>query len=211
MPQFQSKKTCLFTGIHNQTNYNESLRQKSHVANFIPHPQYSDNPLYSLNDIALLKLETPLNLEAEGIGTICIPEQSSGIDEQVGKYLTVAGWGITAENVETPSDVLMKVDLELISVKRCRFVYMLPKANLDQYLCTDAPNKSICKGDSGTVAAFHQMKEDRYYAYGVVNFGRNCHNTPGVYARVSHYSDWIWETIHRSDNENTILTESSIA
>ncbi|KAH9407641.1 Scrasp1p [Tyrophagus putrescentiae] len=51
------------------------------------------------------------------------------------------------------------------------------------------------------------MEEDRYYAYGVVNFGRNCHNTPGVYARVSHYSDWIWETIHRSDNENTILTE----
>ena len=52
-----------------------------------------------------------------------------------------------------------------------------------------------CQGDSGGPLACFNEEQGKYYLQGVTSFGFNCARarSPGVYTRVSEFSDWIRE------------------
>ncbi|CAG0882491.1 unnamed protein product [Darwinula stevensoni] len=63
-------------------------------ATAIMHPQYDPNTLE--NDLALLKLETPVNFQAyPNIRPICL---SSTVNPDPGSAVKISGWGRTQEN-----------------------------------------------------------------------------------------------------------------
>jgi len=98
--------------------------------------------------------------------------------------LTVAGWGNTDYDTESEPTVLLKAD---VPVTECN-------DQNEYFLCAGyaAGGIDACQGDSGgplfkngSVAVIH----------GVVSNGEGCAlpNTPGMYARVSDYLNWIKE------------------
>lgn len=102
------------------------------------------------NDVALLKLATPLDITGNAfLGTICVPEQSDAKDAYVGRIAITAGWGWTRELGLYSPDVLMKVDLPVVSMDYC-----VKQANLtvdvNSMICTYSENgKGTCQVRNG--------------------------------------------------------------
>ncbi|EEC02783.1 serine protease desc1, putative, partial [Ixodes scapularis] len=71
-------------------------------------------------------------------------------------------------------------------------------ASLNRYdpeikFCAGSPGKDACEGDSGGTAL---KKEGNISTLvGVTSFGDNCGVHPGIYTRVTAYTDWIPENI----------------
>lgn len=174
------------------------------------HPQYS--PTTIVNDVALLRLESPVPLGAN-MRPVCLPDTGSNFDGKTVSLLpksfvcmkltlvlflllllcqaTVAGWGLIKEG-GTTSNYLQEVDVPIITNAQCRTTRYKNKIS-DVMLCAGlvkSGGKDACQGDSGGPLI---INEGRYKLAGVVSFGFGCAqaNAPGVYARVSKFIDWI--------------------
>ncbi|XP_023031246.1 trypsin-1 [Drosophila willistoni] len=149
------------------------------------HPNYDPNRI--VNDVALLKLESPVPL-TENMRPVCLPEANHNFD---GKNAIVAGWGLIKEGGVT-SNYLQEVSVPIITNQQCRATRYRDKI-AEVMLCAGlvkSGGKDACQGDSGGPLI---VNEGRFKLAGVVSFGYGCAqaNAPGVYARVSKFLDWI--------------------
>ena len=94
-------------------------------------------------------------------------------------------------------DHLMKVSMPLVPVDQCQSQNGAA-VDLKGNLCAGVPagGKDTCQGDSGGPLMASRSEGD-YVQIGVVSWGVGCGevNHPGVYTRVSAYSDWIKTTL----------------
>lgn len=134
-------------------------------------------------DFLVLELES----EVKDIAPIALAK-ADGSDTTVGDSAFVMGWGTTSEG-GTQSDVLLSVDVQLVSNEDC-------SKNLsgidESMLCAGGKkNEDSCQGDSGGPLAV--TKDGKDVLVGVVSWGEGCGrvNKPGVYARVSAAREWI--------------------
>ena len=106
---------------------------------------------------------------------------------------------LTNEELEAPRK-LHEVDIEVIDPKECKAVYeslQVPDFVVgDTEICATAPTggKDSCFGDSGGPLIVAEKGNDKGYTQvGIVSWGPQCGNPlfPGVYTRVSSFSDWI--------------------
>lgn len=153
-----------------------------------PHPDYERGPL--LNDIALIKL--PENAQGMNIDVVALPERNVGplTDEPS----IASGFGVTEGG--GVSDVLLKVNLEVISNQACNMTY----SNVpDSKVCarwTTRQGESTCFGDSG--GPLTVLVNGATTVIGVVSSGSMTTCDSGdesVYTRVSEFRDWIDMTI----------------
>ncbi|XP_058975884.1 trypsin-1-like [Musca domestica] len=155
------------------------------VARTIVHPQYNPNTI--ANDVALLKLESPVPFN-DKIRPVCLPDANQNFD---GKNAVVAGWGLLKEGGQT-SNYLQEATVPIISNQECRRTRYKNKIQ-DVMLCAGlvkSGGKDACQGDSGGPLI---VNEGRFKLAGVVSFGYGCAqvNAPGVYARVTKFLSWI--------------------
>ncbi len=157
------------------------------IAQVIIHPAYSVET--DSNDIALIQLAAPVNIEP-----IAIP-QVSGLFPQVGETSTVTGWGATSEGGQI-SPILQEVDLPIVSHGACAPFYENSAVNLQQELAVCAGGfrtggLDSCQGDSG--GPLFVQRGDESVQAGIVSVGLGCARpgVPGVYTRVAAYFDWI--------------------
>jgi transmembrane serine protease 3 len=179
-------------GAHDLDNP-ASGQQKSKVTGKLSvkyHPAY--NPDTTMNDIAIIKLDTPINFTST-IQPACLP----AVDETVADNTDaiVAGWGLTRENGADTSSVLLQVGVPVINSRDCATMYRPNRITIDQYamMCAGYKQggKDACQGDSG--GPFVVKKGDAFTLQGVVSFGIGCARPgfPGVFTRVSNYVSWI--------------------
>lgn len=71
-----------------QTNNEILPTQDCKVSEVIVHEQFNNSLLN--NDIALLILESPVNMTLDNVGVICLPELNEVMD---GRYCITNGWG----------------------------------------------------------------------------------------------------------------------
>ena len=160
----------------------EGTEQRIKVSKIIKHENY--NGFTISNDIALLKLESPLKLNkyVQGV-TLPKPHQSTTGD------CVVTGWGALVEGGGVPT-VLQKLTLPVITDDECRAVYGHSQV-LDSNLCAGIKEggKDSCQGDSGGPLYCNG------YQAGIVSWGYGCARPgyPGVYTEISYYVDWINE------------------
>jgi secreted trypsin-like serine protease len=136
------------------------------VLNYIIHPKYSSYALPLLDDLALLKLEAPVQ---NGNNFACLPNNDE--DRFVGANVTVTGWGSTKSfdpvfEKPTPSKVLKSAFFIVIPNSVCSEIFdrkinelvqqIIPGAHIPltvphQIICADgqSTNSIACKGDSG--------------------------------------------------------------
>ena len=177
----------VMVGAHNLGNSGQLYP----VERVIPHQQYDEN--YMQNDIAILKLRTPINFAQLGnkARPICLPSAAMDSKNYVGKMSTVVGWGTTREGGQI-SRTLQQVQIPIISNQQCSQQYNPVNIRAGQ-ICASYPRggKDSCQGDSG--GSLTMPENGKYYQLGVVSWGSGCARpgAPGVYTRVTKHLSWI--------------------
>ncbi|XP_013420480.1 neurotrypsin-like [Lingula anatina] len=171
-------------GEHDQ-RYWERTEEDRRVSKLVMHSQYNVRP--HANDIAMLKLDTPVNMASPYVNTACLPDANEVFDSHDTCFVT--GWGSTQGT--SYGFLLNQVNVPIISNFDCWRSY--GSTILDSMLCAGyvQGGKDACQGDSG--GPFVCIKNGRWKLAGIVSWGRDCGAvySPGVYTRVSKYLNWI--------------------
>ncbi|XP_051546815.1 transmembrane protease serine 9-like [Myxocyprinus asiaticus] len=185
------KKASLWiavVGRHDLENANETCQQTVKVDKIIQHENYIQKT--KENDIALLKLHTPLVFN-ECVRPVAIwigdlPSQES---------CTVTGWGAIRENGPRASR-LQEVNVTVFDPQTCSTFYEGKMREFMMCAGADAGGMDACQGDSG--GPLSCFTGERHKLAGVVSWGVGCGRTqkPGVYTTVSFYKQWIDSAIH---------------
>ena len=111
-------------------------------------------------DIALLRLELPINLTASGApAPICLPKSADFV--HYGNTTAVAtGWGLTNPlNFASGSTFLQKISVPVYSLKKCRSVSRVAVSR--RFICAGYFNKTYDTGkvklqsDTSSYSRFH--------------------------------------------------------
>ncbi|XP_064649351.1 chymotrypsin-like elastase family member 2A [Lineus longissimus] len=153
----------------------------------------------SPNDIAILKLTSPVKLDAAS-QLIALPNDQSDSPPS-GSECHVAGWGRTQKGRGARN--LYSAVLKTDPMSECINWFggaELRTHHAEKRLCAGGEStENVCKGDSG--GPFTCKRGIENVQYGVVSFGSmrllgcykggNKGKAPSVYTRVSFYLDWI--------------------
>lgn len=183
-------------GIHN-LRFPDTGYQRRAVAEIIIHPDW--DTFTSDNDIALLRLATPVDFRPPGIGELPIAPVglvTANIGPLTGVDSTVTGWGNTLGQPDPGGvsypDTLHEVSVPIVSNVACNAVY---SGITDNMLCAglEEGGRDSCQGDSGGPLVIFDTDQSRWELAGIVSFGFGCAapGYPGVYARVSQFISWI--------------------
>lgn len=171
------------------------MRRK--VVQVFMHPEYIGAT--KGNDFALLRLETPMDIN-ECVGTVCLPEEGDDVPAETSCWIT--GWGSPGSGNGGKPDVLHEVSVDIISNDDCvgaDYDYidsqitptmLCAQGRTEDGLITDA-----CTGDSGGPLVCE--RNGAYSLYGATSWGQGCagERHPGVWARIHSVLPWIEETL----------------
>ncbi|XP_055084580.1 serine protease 56-like [Periophthalmus magnuspinnatus] len=164
------------------------------VNRIIPHPKF--NPKTFNNDIALVELTTPVVL-SDHVTPVCLP---GGTEPPTGSPCLVAGWGSLYEDGPS-ADVVMEAKVPLLPQSTCKSTLGKDLVT-NTMLCAGYLSGGIdsCQGDSGGPLIYQDRMSGRFQLYGITSWGDGCgeKGKPGVYTRVSAFSDWIQSEIQKS-------------
>ncbi|XP_055748569.1 elastase 2 like [Salvelinus fontinalis] len=159
------------------------------VAKIIVHEKW--NPLFIRNDIALIKLETPVTF-TDSIMAACLPEAGFILPHNESCYVT--GWGRTVTGGALP-DILQQALLPVVDHATCSQNDWWGFQVKDTMVCAGGDGiVSGCNGDSGGPLNC-QNADGAWEVHGIVSFGSglscNFRKKPTVFTQVSSYMDWI--------------------
>ncbi|CAG9565382.1 unnamed protein product [Danaus chrysippus] len=163
------------------------------IEEIIPHEDY-DPDKGQQNDIALLRLARDVAFN-DFVRPICLPVNSAlkrSTFENID--MEVAGWGKTETKLS--SDIKLKVKVTVRNTNDCKEIY--ERANrlvTEKQLCAGGiEGQDSCRGDSGGALMGRVDATKNWMAIGVVSYGPSPCGTagwPGVYTRVTAFTDWI--------------------
>merc|ERR1712203_900850 len=152
---------------------------------------FTYNPNTLDNDFVILKLDSPLELNAD-VQPACLPSSAAylGVSSTEEKCFT-SGWGTLSSGGSTPEG-LKYVRVPAITNAACNNAY--GGSITDAMICGGYPGvggKDACQGDSG--GPFVCNDGGKAVIAGVVSWGNGCAlaDYPGVYARTTYFLDWI--------------------
>ena len=159
------------------------------VQSFTHHVNY--NPVSLANDIAVVVLASPVSLtDYPNIKPACLPSAGANFS---GAAAVVSGWG-TVNSSSHLNSWLHEVSVKVYEDGDCGD-YASNEIS-DDMLCAGLMQggKDACKGDSGgPLVAADPDQCSAQTLIGVVSWGEGCAvaGKPGVYADVSHFTNWL--------------------
>ncbi|XP_059061617.1 uncharacterized protein LOC131854503 [Achroia grisella] len=174
----------------------------TNISRIIPHPQYKPPKQYY--DIALMEIKSPVDF-SKVIQPACLWSRNQ---ESFGTKATVTGWGVYRNGNRNTSDELQAGDINIIDSNNCNRLLKsssnrLWDGLLDNQFCAGKLEGGIdaCQGDSGgplqvkipLPEPYNKREATVHYVIGITSFGIGCAqpNLPGVYTRVSSFTDWV--------------------
>ncbi|KAF2896726.1 hypothetical protein ILUMI_09449 [Ignelater luminosus] len=170
------------------------------VAQTIVHDKYDPAVLSRRHDIALLQLQKEISF-SNFIKPVCVPlsPDFDNSEYNKSKQATVIGWGMPV--FDTQNHTKQRTEVVLVSPLECSRIYRekLQVSTSASHLCIrGVGNANFCKGDTGgplMVADVAGAKKN-WIAIGISSYSAGCQGEfPGVYTRISSYSDWIIDNI----------------
>jgi secreted trypsin-like serine protease len=155
------------------------------VDGLIVHPRWDSRTM--VNDVALIRLESPLTLRVGSIEIVDLASPGHGVNG--GDLLVVSGWGATREGGNAVGN-LRKVVVPVVGQGQCNSDAFYAGAIGEGMLCAGVGGTDSCQGDSG--GPLVSTIGDRLQ-FGVVSWGHGCArpNKPGVYTDVRAFAGWI--------------------
>lgn len=201
-------RTDVIIGAYNLSETNGS-GQRVQVTQIISHPSYGDVNGTLSNDVALLKLATPVT----NVPVLRLVDNASRF--ATGMACRGIGFGATSEG-GSGSNVLLQVDMAFVSQATANQVY---GGITDAHLAAGMAGggRDTCQGDSGGPLLVPDGAGGWMVA-GVVSFGDGCARPgiPGIYANVLKYTPWINQHIGvqpppppTDDYGNTVATAAT--
>ncbi|XP_061558471.1 transmembrane protease serine 2 isoform X2 [Phycodurus eques] len=158
------------------------------IDKIISHEKYDSET--NDNDIALLKLKTPLTF-SRTVKPVCLP--NVGMQYSDGHPAWITGWGALQPSGPLP-DRLNQAEVTIYSREDCNKQAILNGAVTESMICAGKLNGGVdsCQGDSGGPLVVREA--DLWWLVGDTSWGIGCalKNKPGVYGNVTHFLDWIY-------------------
>ncbi|XP_047448700.1 tissue-type plasminogen activator isoform X2 [Mugil cephalus] len=171
---------------------NSSSEQIFGVEKYWLHEKY-DSETFD-NDIAILKLKTDIGIcavNSEAVLPVCLPERGLVLPDWT--ECEISGYGKDKEFSAEFSDRIKRGHVRLWPQERCVPEALSGRTITSNMLCAGDTRglDDACKGDSGGPLVCRH--NDRMTLMGVISWGDGCgrKDTPGVYARVTRYINWI--------------------
>ncbi|XP_051508140.1 complement factor D-like [Myxocyprinus asiaticus] len=164
----------------------EDTKQTIDVSAVYNHPDFSLSN-YD-NDIALLKLETPIT-ESYAAKPLKF-QREGGVDPEKGAAVDTAGWG-SLNNLGGRPDKLQELSITVLERMLCGRADYYGWKFTKNMLCAAEKRKDTCDGDSGGPLLYKGI------AVGITsNGGKKCGSSrkPGLYTIISYYTQWIDRT-----------------
>lgn len=132
----------------------------------IEHPKYDPDTVD--NDIALLKLHTPFEIN-NLVSPICLPSPND--EMSVDSRGTILGWGKKWDLDSHGTHVLHEAEVPIVGQEDCRNVYKDKYMITDNMVCAGFKRGMVdsCAGDSGGPLLFSKKTQlgDKWYLYGI--------------------------------------------
>lgn len=184
----------------------EGNEQERRVIRAFKHPEYNKNDVD--NDIALLKLEYPIEL-THRVWPACLPEQNEEIKPEL--MATILGWGAISYHRQPDGkpqverdDMLHQAVVPVVDFDECKNSYGDDLAT-HHVICAGYKEGRIdsCAGDSGGPLLIE--RENKWFVYGVTSFGDECgkEGKYGIYSKTSAYIDWINRIMRKHSTTRT--------
>ncbi|TKS83682.1 Transmembrane protease serine 2 [Collichthys lucidus] len=159
------------------------------VEQIINHEDYA--PHTNDNDVALLKLHTPLTFSAT-VKPVCLP--NVGVDLSPERQAWITGWGALRSSGRSP-DTLNQAQVTIYSRETCNRPDILNGEVTEAMICAGKLQGGVdtCQGDSGGPLV---VKEGNvWWLVGDTSWGIGCawENKPGVYGNVIYFIDWVYK------------------
>jgi secreted trypsin-like serine protease len=157
------------------------------VESVVIHPNYRSADLE--NDIAILKLASPLNNE------VAVYNEDGTVPRD-GSNTIAMGFGRTSPDSSSGSSILRKVTLTALSDDECG--ERLSSFDSTFNLCADKQNAGICFGDSGG-----PLVTEGDVVVGLASFVvKTCASRfPDYFTRMSSYSNWLKRAICENSDD----------
>ncbi|XP_034462641.1 transmembrane protease serine 2 isoform X2 [Hippoglossus hippoglossus] len=157
------------------------------VHKIINHENY--NAETNDNDIALLKLNTPLTFTST-VKPVCLP--TFGLNISPGRQAWITGWGALRSSGPSPN-ILNQAQITIYSRETCNIPQVLDGQVSQTMICAGKLQGGVdsCQGDSGGPLV---VKEGNvWWLAGDTSWGFGCawKNKPGVYGNVTYFTDWV--------------------
>ena len=124
------------------------------------HPRYR----FPSNDVALIKVRTPISFTLPNVGSVCLPER----DVEDGESVLALGWGKTSDRDRFGANALKENVFTTISDAECRRFYSTTSLDPSIVCTKDPAGQSVCQGDSGSgLGAF---TNGTFYQLAIVSF-----------------------------------------
>lgn len=192
-------KGCSPSSIFVSTGYTNLLNDnnRSSVSQVIIHPDYlKDNETYA-NDIALLKLSSPLLFGSYRQAAIL----SNSTSYSIGTVATVSGWGSRSANGSASLSQLYKTSVTIQGFEN----------GTTKLIIAEPSNTSAYEGDSGGPLTINTGSSD--IVIGLVEGGNtdNPSANPSIYTNIGHYYDWIKSHVSTTISGAGLICENSTA
>lgn len=185
-----------FRVLAGQTTLSTSSLSGNTVQSIVIHPAW--NPSTSDNDIALVRLTTPLTLVNDQVEVVAIPS----VRPRNGQGAYISGWGSTYFRNGSTDYNLNNSPAKFPTSLRGGIIGVASDATCSSemgadfvqgsMICGGTPTYLIdaCQGDSG--GPLVTLGNDEWFLSGISSWGYGCAwDTYGVYTNVSNYKDWI--------------------
>lgn len=187
----------------------DGSEQERKVHRIFRHPNYNDKDVD--NDIALLKLSSPLRLKRDEVWPACLPEQNEELSADT--QAKIVGWGATSYRRQGDGvpefgrdDMLQEATVPVVDFAQCRRSYGAG-LNDKHVICAGYRDGKIdsCQGDSG--GGLLIQKDNRWHVFGVTSFGDECakENAYGIYTRTAFYVNWMRRIMRKSSGNELLL------
>ncbi|XP_055843050.1 chymotrypsin BI-like [Episyrphus balteatus] len=179
----------VYLGATDRSNRNEPGQKIIRVdkKDVIVHEQW--NPSTLMNDISLIKLPSPVSLNAY-IQPAKLPKMNGKYSNYAGSKAIASGWGKITDSATSATDKLRWIEVPVMTNSACSPYF--GGSVKDTHVCISTKGaKSTCNGDSGGPLV---LADGSNTVIGATSFGiaLGCEKGwPGVFTRVTSYLDWI--------------------
>ncbi|XP_043835226.1 putative serine protease 45 [Dromiciops gliroides] len=192
------------------------------VDRVVIHPSYQESRYWSWigreNNIALIKLNRKLNY-TKHIAPVCLA--SPKLEVRPGSFCWITGWGQTKigepGQIVPLSPILQEAEITVMSNDDCDTLYhdisevpSIVRIISSNMMCSDySRGRDFCYGDDGSPLVCEI--DNTWFQAGIVSWTLGCAHleTPGVYSRVSEYSNWIEREIAELSYASSTLRAAS--
>jgi len=160
------------------------------VSKIVMHENYNGNGAGFPNDIALLKVSTPINLNSKAVA---IDLATMGMDFVGNNNCWITGWGLTQGSQDRT--VLQELRVDVRTQSACSRAWGSRYIN-SGHICVENGDTGACNGDSGGPMVCYV--NGRPFLAGATSWGISGCTTrgyPSVYTRISYFNSWIQENM----------------